>query len=54
MLLGVSRRRVGFVNIRVGGGRTGYSWSTERVGFEARIELITIYVGRMSDFGGGG
>jgi hypothetical protein len=54
VLFGVSRRRVGFVDIRVGGRRTGYSWSTERVGLEAGIELIVIDVGRVCDLGRGG
>jgi len=54
VLFGVSRWRVGFVNIRVGGRRTRYSWSTERVGVETGIELIVIYVGRVCDLGRGG
>ena len=31
-----------------------YSWSAERVGLEARIELIVIYVGRVNNLGKGG
>lgn len=54
MLFDVSRGRVGFVDIRVGGRRTGYPCSTERIGVEARIELIAIYVGGVGDLGRGG
>ena len=54
VLFVVSRQRMGFKNIRVGGRRTSYSWTTERVGVEAGIELIVIHVGRVLALGRGG
>lgn len=54
MLFGVSLRRVGFVDIRVGARRAGYSWSTERVALEAGIELIIIDKRSTCDLGRGG
>jgi len=53
VLFGVSRQRVGFVNIRVGGRRASYSWTTESVGAEAGVGLIVICVGRVFGLGRG-
>lgn len=54
MLFDVSRRMVGFMDLRVGGRRASYSWSTERVCLEARVEFIAIYVGGVCELGRGG
>ena len=54
MLFVVSRQRVGFKNIRIRGRRTSYSWTTERVGVEAGIELVVIHVGGVFALGRGG
>jgi len=53
MLLCVPWRGVGFVDIRVGGGRAGHSWSTKGVGLEAGIELVVIDIGRVCNLGRG-
>lgn len=51
MFFSVSQGSVGFVNLRVGGRRAGYSRSTKRIGLEAGIEFISIDVGGVCDLG---